>query len=254
MKIAIIGYGKMGKMVEKAALQKGHQVVSIIDPQEKGATSAEINSMAVKDADVCIDFTSPKGVIGNIEKLCALKKNVVVGTTGWYGSLESVKKTVNGSGNGFIYASNFSIGMNVMFNLTRKAAEIFNKFPDYDVGGIEYHHSQKADSPSGTAKSLAEILVKNIERKKNVQYKMSEGVIAKDAIHFPSLRTGFIPGTHKIIFDSAADTIEISHSARSREGFALGAIIAAEWLAGKKGFYTINDLMAQMLGEELEKC
>lgn len=247
MRIALVGHGKMGKMVEQAALQRGHEVVSIIDPNGPQAGFREITAGSVKNADVCIDFSSPESALENIKKLCSLHKNIVVGTTGWYAGLDAAKKLVKDGGNGLIYASNFSIGMNILFRLADDAGKIFDKFPEYDVGGVEYHHNQKADSPSGTAKSLAEILLKRVKRKKAIEYGMAKGKIAQDAIHFPSLRTGFIPGTHKIIFDSSADTVELSHTARSREGFAVGAVVAAEWLKGKKGFYGINDLLGQIL-------
>ncbi|PIN85621.1 MAG: 4-hydroxy-tetrahydrodipicolinate reductase [Candidatus Diapherotrites archaeon CG11_big_fil_rev_8_21_14_0_20_37_9] len=247
MKIALIGYGKMGKMVEAKALDRGHKIVSIIDPKEEKATHREISEESLSGANVCIDFTHPLVVVENINKVSGFGKNIVVGTTGWYDQLDSVKEEIDLNKTGLIYASNFSVGMNILFKLTEYAAKIFDNFSDYDVAGIEYHHNKKADSPSGTAKSLAEIIQENIARKKRINYDKIDRKIEDDELHFASLRVGSVPGTHKILFDSNADTVELSHTARNREGFALGAVIAAEWINKKIGVYTINDLMNEVI-------
>ncbi|MEK6957821.1 MAG: 4-hydroxy-tetrahydrodipicolinate reductase [archaeon] len=247
MNMALIGYGKMGQMVQRVAEERKHRIVSIIDVSNKKAMFREINKGSVKDADVCIDFTAPESAIENIKKVSSLGKNIVVGTTGWYSHIQEAGEIVKKSGVGCIYASNFSIGMNIMFGLTEYASRIFDRFDAYDAAGFEMHHNKKADSPSGTAKSLAEIMKANISRKKRIVYDMVNRRIEPDELHFASLRIGSVPGTHKIIFDSIADTIELSHTARSREGFALGAVLAAEWLRGKKGFYTINDFMKEIM-------
>ncbi|MBI5388775.1 4-hydroxy-tetrahydrodipicolinate reductase [Candidatus Woesearchaeota archaeon] len=247
MKIALIGYGKMGKMIEQIAIQRGHMIVAKIDPQAPEATGTDITPQTLGDADVCIDFTHPAALVENVRKIAGVGKPVVVGTTGWYKQLSEVQTIVAQQNIGFIYASNFSLGMNIFTRLADYAAAFIDKCPQYDVAGLELHHNKKADSPSGTAKALAETLKKNIARKKVIVYDMVDRQIKQEELHFASVRIGNIPGTHTLIFDSAADTIELTHTARSREGFALGAVMAAEWLPGKKGFYTIDDFMNNLL-------
>ena len=246
MKIALIGYGKMGKEVERIARLRGHSVCAIIDKSESAATHKEMDSAGscLKDADVVIDFTVPSAVVDNIRKVTAAKKNMVVGTTGWYDGITEAKQLVGAAGTGFIYSSNFSVGVNVFYRIVEAAAKLINKVPDYDAFGYELHHSQKLDSPSGTAKSIAEILLKNISRKKQAQYEKLDRKINPDEMHFASVRAGWIPGTHVVGFDSEADTIELKHTARSRAGFALGAVMAAEWVKGRKGFFTMNDFIS----------
>ena len=234
MNIAIVGYGKMGHEIEKIAIARGINVVSVIDPNEKNAGFREINEESMKNVDLCIDFTAPNAVIDNIRKISKFGKNIVIGTTGWNDRLDEAKTVVEQSKIGLIYASNISIGVNVFFKIIENAAKIMNNLKDYDVFGYELHHSKKLDSPSGTAKTIEQILVKNIQRKKQVP--------------FASVRSGSIPGTHVVGFDSSADTIELKHTARNREGFALGAVMAAEWINGKKGFYGINDMMNGLIG------
>lgn len=234
MNIAIIGYGNMGHEIERIAKSKGIKVVSIIDPNGSNATNKEIDDKSMRNVDVCIDFTAPDAVLDNIRRISRFKKNIVVGTTGWHDKIDEARKIVKQSNTGMIYASNFSIGVNVFLKIIEDAAKIIDKISNYDVYGYELHHSRKIDSPSGTAKTISEILTKNIQRKKGV--------------NFASVRAGFIPGTHVVGFDSSADTIELKHTARNREGFALGAIMAAQWIHGKKGFYGIDDMMKSTLG------
>ena len=243
MNIAIIGYGKMGHIIEKLAIEKGLTIKAIIDPVADGATHKEISGESLKDVDVCIEFSIPEVVIDNVTKIAALKKNLVLATTGWYAKLGEVKSIVKKAGIGFVYASNFSIGVNIFFKMIESAAKIIDKIADYDVFGYELHHNRKKDSPSGTAKSIEKILLDNIKRKKKVVEDKLDRKINADELHFASVRGGDIPGTHVVGFDSTADTIELKHTARSREGFALGAIMAAQWLKGKKGFFTIEDMM-----------
>ena len=246
MKICLIGYGKMGKEVERVARLRGHTVCAIIGRVEAAATHKEIDSQGscLKDADVVIDFTVPASVIGSIRKVTAAKKNMVVGTTGWYDGMTEAKQLVGAAGTGFIYSSNFSVGVNVFYRIVEAAAKLINKVPEYDAFGYELHHNQKLDSPSGTAKSIAEILLKNISRKKQSQYEKLDRKINPEELHFASIRAGSIPGTHVVGFDSEADTIELKHTARSRAGFALGAVMAAEWVKGRKGFFTMNDFIS----------
>jgi len=243
MNIAIIGYGKMGKEIENIAKAKGINVLSIIDPVNENAAYKKINEESLKDVDVCIDFTHPDCTIENIKKVISLGKNIVVGTTGWYGQIDEVKKIVEDAGTGLIWSGNFSIGVNILFKMIENASKIMNKFDDYDVFVHEFHHNQKADSPSGTAVMIGDILTKNLDRKNNVVTEELKRKIEADELHVSSTRAGSIPGTHIIGFDSLVDTIELKHTARGRQGFASGSLLAAEWINGKKGFFNIEDMM-----------
>ena len=250
LNIAIIGYGKMGKTIESIAEKKGITVKSIIDPmiEKKGKMHKEINKESLEGVDVCIDFTHPDAVISNIKKAAALKKNLVIGTTGWYSKDAEVKKIVKETGIGFIYAHNFSIGVNLFFRVTADASKLMNKFPQYDICAYELHHSQKVDSPSGTAIKLGEILLENIDRKKKIVTERLDRKINPDELHFGSVRGGTFPGTHVISFDSEVDNIELKHTAKGRTGFAEGALDAALWIKGKKGYYKIDDMIDAIIG------
>ena len=250
MNIAIIGYGKMGREIEKMAKAKGLNVVSVIDPNDSSANYKEINEKSMRNVDVCIDFTTPSAVIGNINKISKFKKKIVVGTTGWYDKFDEVNDMVKKSNIGLIYASNFSIGVNLFLKIIENAAKIINKIEDYDIYGYELHHNKKIDSPSGTAKTIGEILIKNIKRKSKLLFEKIDRKIEPNELHFASVRAGSIPGMHIVGFDSSADTIELKHAARNREGFALGAIMAAQWIHNKKGFYDINDMMKNIFRGE----
>ena len=233
MNIAIIGYGKMGHIIEKVALDKGMNVKAKIDPFVEDATHKEINEESLKDIDVCIEFTAPDIAVGNIKKIAALKKNIVVGTTAWYDQLEEVKKAVEDNGIGLIYSPNFSIGVNVFFRLVKDISKMMDNIEDYSVSMTEAHHVHKKDAPSGTAKKIAEIIKENIKRAADIDIK--------------SIREGEIPGTHTVDFESNADIIKLEHEAKNREGFALGAVIAAEWIKDKKGVYSIEDMMKEII-------
>ena len=233
MNIAIIGYGKMGHIIEKVALDKGLNVKAKIDPFAEDATHKEINEESLKDIDVCIEFTAPDIAVGNIKKIAALKKNIVVGTTAWYDQLEEVKKAVEDNGIGLIYSPNFSIGVNVFFRLVKDISKMMDNIEDYSVSMTEAHHVHKKDAPSGTAKKIAEIIKENIKRAADIDIK--------------SIREGEIPGTHTVDFESNADIIKLEHEAKNREGFALGAVIAAEWIKDKKGVYSIEDMMKEII-------
>jgi len=204
MKIALLGYGKMGQMVERAAQREGFEVAAIIDP-----ITGSRGSLA--DAEVCIDFTEPAAVIDNIKAAAAARVAMVVGTTGWYGRLEEARGLVEAGGIGFVYGSNFSVGVNLMFKITQYAAELFSHFPSHDPFIEEAHHKAKKDAPSGTAVFLKRI----VESKYNRDVPTS------------STRAGYIPGRHLVGFDSEADTLSIAHTARSREGFVEGSLLAA---------------------------
>lgn len=243
MKIAIIGYGNMGREIERLAAAKGIQAAAIIDPADAKATHKRITRNTA-DFDVAVDFSVPNAVVDNVRMVASAGKNMVVGTTGWYNSLNEVKDIVRESGIGFIYSPNFSLGVNLFFRIVDESSKLFDKVADYDVFVYEGHHSQKLDSPSGTAKALGDTLLKNIRRKNKLVFDKLDRKILPEELHVASFRAGYNPGTHVVGFDSEADTIELKHTARSRAGFALGALLAAEWISGRKGFYTMQDFMA----------
>lgn len=243
MNIAIIGYGKMGKEIQSTAIEQGLTVRAIIDPLVKEADFPDITEESVKNIDVGIEFTAPSVTVDNIKKMARLGKNMVVGTTGWYDRIDEVKKIVEEGGIGFVYSPNFSLGMNLFYKLIEEAAKLFNRYEMYDVFCYELHNNQKVDSPSGTAKVIGKILLDHIDRKKKLVFDKLDRRIEKDELHVASVRAGFIPGIHVVGFDSEADTIEIKHEARSRRGFAMGAVLAAKWIQGKKGFYTMADVL-----------
>lgn len=247
MNIAIVGYGKMGHEIENIAEAKGINVVSIIDPTHENATHKEINDESMNNVDICVDFTHPDSAVENIKKISSLGKNIVVGTTGWYDNMGAVKKIAEEAGIGLIWSGNFSIGVNIFFKIIKNTSKIMNKFDDYDIFVHEFHHNKKADSPSGTAVMIGKILTDNIERKKKIVTEELKRKIESDELHISSTRSGAIPGTHIVGFDSPADTIELKHTARSRQGLALGAVMAAQWIQNKKGFYGIDDMMKSIV-------
>lgn len=237
MKIALVGYGKMGKEIERCANEKGIAVSAVFDENKP------VTVEAIHNADVCIDFSIPSAVLANTGIYAEAKKNAVVGTTGWLDHLDEVKPIVDKAKIGLIYASNFSIGVNVFFKITQYASELMNEFDDYDAFVHEIHHNQKLDSPSGTALSIAKIMIEKIDRKKIILSNTSKGKINSDQLHVTSSRTGSVPGTHIVGFDSPADMIELKHTARNRSGFALGALFAAQWIQGKTGVFTMEDAL-----------
>lgn len=239
MKIALIGYGNMGHEVENLINESGvHQVVSISYKNPNDSLDKE----GMTKADVVIDFTSPEVVVSTIKEVAGMGKNMVVGTTGWYDFLPEVKAVVKRAKTGFIYAQNFSIGANIFFKIVGFASSLFGKFGNYDVAGFEIHHTGKKDSPSGTAKKLASVIMENFPKKKKLETGRLDRQINKDELHFASLRAGRNPGYHEVIFDSLSDEIKLSHSAHGRRGFAEGALVAAEFIKNKKGFYSFDEV------------
>ena len=256
MKIAIIGYGKMGKMVERTALERGHTVTAIVDPLSQEANSfsgaplyrglAEGEKLA--GAEAAIEFTQPGTALANIKALAEMKIPSVIGTTGWYDKIDEARIVVKQADSALIWASNFSLGVNMFFRIAWYAAQLAAPFPEYDVGGFEVHHNKKLDSPSGTAKTLVDGVLARIKRKDKPVWETLDRRPDPRELHYPSLRMGSVPGMHSLFFDSPADTIEITHTARSREGFAIGALRAAQWLAGRKGVFTMDDMLKDILG------
>jgi 4-hydroxy-tetrahydrodipicolinate reductase len=234
MKIALIGYGKMGREMETAAKDHGDTIACIFDSQNL------VTPEALKGVDVCIEFTRPDVALSNIEAAIEAKKDIVVGTTGWFEHLPVLRQKVTESG--LLYSSNFSLGMNIFQRLVGRAADLMRNVTQYDPYIHEEHHRQKADSPSGTAVMLANLLLEKIERKDHVLTGNSDGKIDPKALQVVSTRAGFITGTHTVGFDSEADLIELRHIAKNRRGFALGALMAAHWLHGHRGIFTMDDV------------
>jgi 4-hydroxy-tetrahydrodipicolinate reductase len=241
LRIALIGYGKMGKEVEKAALDRGMEITARIDVD---APSLAVEG--VRSADVAVHFALPPTVLKHVGELAALKTSVVIGTTGWQADRDMVQSLVESSGIGLVHASNFSLGVNILYRIISEAGSIFNRFGEYDVSIHEIHHKDKIDAPSGTAASLAKVLLSRIERKKAILAGAPEGKIRPDQLQITSGRVGTVVGVHRVTFDSPADSVEIVHNAKNRSGFALGAIIAAEWINGKQGMYSFDDVLEDL--------
>lgn len=241
MNIGLIGYGKMGKEVEKVAQELNHDILLRLNSKFSFENIEDLN--LISKVDVFIDFSTPSAFLKNINYVARHGKNIVVGTTGWYEEISKVKEIVEKNDIGLIYGSNFSIGMNIVFKLVELAGRLFNRFPEYDVFIEEIHHAQKLDSPSGTALKLFEILTREIERKKEKFIERPTGKIPPEAIQIVSVRSGNFFGNHSIVFDSIFDTIEVKHIAKGRAGFAIGALRAAEFILGRKGFYRFEEVL-----------
>jgi len=242
MNIALIGYGKMGKEVEHVAKGRGLTVSKVFDIHNNTG-SLGLTRESLKGVDVCIEFSAPGVVIENIAAVAGCGKNIVVGTTGWYDRLDQVKKLVRENKIGFLYAPNFSLGVNIFAQIVSHAAHLMDRYTQYDAAVMESHHRAKIDSPSGTALTIASCILQAMKRKTEILSETSHGQIKPHQLHVTSSRFGSVTGTHAVVFDSEADSIELVHTARNRSGFAVGAVVAAEWLKGKKGFYTMRDVI-----------
>lgn len=242
MNIAIIGYGKMGRIIEQFAVSRGHQIVLTIDADNQD----DLTRDKLRQADVAINFSTPDSALPTIDACLDAGVPLIVGTTGWYGHLQEVKNKCESSNSALLYGSNFSVGVNVFFHVNKILAKIMNRYPQYDAQVEEIHHTQKLDSPSGTAITIAEGIVEGLERKSewvNELIGSGEPVANQPAqLLIESHRIEDVPGTHTVIYSSETDEIELKHTAHSRAGFALGAVIAAEWLKDKTGFYSVNDM------------
>ena len=236
MKLALIGYGKMGRAIEEIAVSKGHEVVLKIDMDNQDDFTAE----NLSKADVAIEFTGPHSAVANLKKLFDAGIAVVSGSTGWLDKWEEVKNYCEARNGAFIYASNFSIGVNLFFELNSYLAKLMSNHPSYDVSLEEIHHTQKKDAPSGTAITLAEQVMEHVETKKQW---VNESTGNKEDLFIASKRIDPAPGTHSINYHSGIDDIEIIHTAHNRKGFAGGAVAAAEFLAGKKGIFTMKNVL-----------
>ena len=230
MKFALLGYGRMGKAIEQIALQRGHEIVCKID--------MNLTEGKLQGADAAINFSIPNAAVDNITSALHQAVPVVCGTTGWLDAFPQVTQTAMENNTAFLYASNFSVGVNLFFKLNKILAQIMHPQKEYSVSMQETHHIHKLDAPSGTAISLAEGIIENSDLK---QWKMNEGT--KDSITIQSYRKGEVPGIHNVKYESLIDEITIEHKAYNRIGFAQGAVIAAEWIVGKKGIFKMEDVL-----------
>ena len=229
MKIALIGYGAMGKLIKTLAENKNHEIAVIIDEAD-AKLSAEELAEKLEVAQVAIDFSSAEAVRRNVEACVLARVSLVEGTTGWNAEHDEIKKFIEENNGAFVFGANFSIGVNLFYRIADFASQLISKFDDYEAFIEEHHHSRKKDAPSGTALKLKSIVAANIKQDFSVS----------------STRAGNIPGTHRVGFDGNADQILLEHFARSREGFASGAIFAAEWIVGRNGFYEFTDVMDEV--------
>ena len=230
MNLAIVGYGKMGRLIEQLAPEYGFAVTLRLDVNNN-ANYEGLTRENFQGVDVAVEFSTPTAAIENIERLARLGVNAVIGTTGWFGELPRARKAIEGAGTGLVWSANFSVGVQIFSQIVAEAARLMARQPEYGAWAWEIHHATKKDAPSGTLLALVE--------------SMKQSGYGKP-IDTSSSRAGTLPGTHEIGFDSAADTITIRHAARSREGFARGALRAARWLAGKKGFFDFREIVNQL--------
>ncbi len=242
MNIALLGYGKMGQIIERFAIERGHDIVLKIGIENLEDFTTE----NLKKADVAIDFSAPDAAVSNIYKCFEARLPVVVGTTGWYGNLQQIKNDCLKSNNTLLYGSNFSVGVNLFFHLNKVLAKLMNNYPAYEVQVEEIHHTQKLDAPSGTAMTIAEDIIDAVDRKNEwVNEVIGTSVpdsFKNEQLLIESHRIENVPGTHTVVYSSEVDDIEIKHTAHNRAGFALGALIAAEWLEKKQGFFSVADV------------
>ena len=233
MKIALIGYGKMGKAIEHIALSRGHEIIATFDADG-------IDEAILAKADVAIEFSRPEAAYANLSCCMKLKVPVVCGTTGWLEHFQDIENQCNAAKNAFMYASNYSIGVNIFFAVNRYLAEMMNTQTQYDVEVEEIHHTQKLDAPSGTAITIASDIIQKLNRKTKW---VKEEATYENELPIFSIREDPAPGTHLVSYISDIDTIDIVHTAHSREGFASGAVMAAEWIVGKEGVFTMRDML-----------
>jgi 4-hydroxy-tetrahydrodipicolinate reductase len=231
MKIALIGYGKMGRLSEEVARRHEMEVVARFTRTQPLRVDEQARQ-TLREVAALIDFSAPDAVLENIRTAAALSLNLVIGTTGWHNRLEEARKIIESSNIGLVYGSNFSLGVNLFYQIVERAAQLFSAFDGYDPFIEESHHKFKKDAPSGTGLVLQKILAKEFGER---------------PIPVTSVRAGYIPGTHAVSFDSTVDSIRLEHTARSREGFAEGALLAAKWIAGRKGFYEFQEVLEERL-------
>jgi len=236
MKIAILGYGKMGKVIEEIALQRGHSIDLKVNQ-----TNLDFDLELLSDCDVAIEFSAPESAVKNINKCFEANVPVVVGTTGWYAEFNAVQERCISENKGLLYATNFSVGVNIFYEINKKLAALMDVNSQYDVKVKETHHLQKLDAPSGTAISIAEGIIDNLDRKDSWK---NDLIVFENELAIESIRTEDVPGTHVVKYESDIDFVEIKHEAKNRNGFAFGAVLAAEYIRGKKGVFTMKDVLS----------
>ena len=238
MNVALVGYGKMGKEIEAILVERGHKVALIIDMDN----ASDLNSSNLKEKmiDVAIEFSAPNAAFNNVVKCIEGGVPVVCGTTAWLDKLEDVEELCESKSGAFFYASNYSIGVNLMFKLNENLAKLMNNFPQYDVTVEEVHHTQKKDAPSGTAITIAEGIIENLDRKENW---VGKTTTTPNELEVLAVRRSIVPGIHTVTYECDADSITLTHNARSRKGFAFGAVLAAEFIKGKSGSFSMDDLL-----------
>jgi 4-hydroxy-tetrahydrodipicolinate reductase len=237
MNIVLFGYGKMGKEIERLAPERGMNVLA------KVTTKAGLPREALEAADVLIHFASPETVLRVANIARDANKNLVIGTTGWEKEAQTIFSLVASAGIGMVWSSNFSLSLAVFKELVKEAARLFNSLPQYDAAVHEVHHKEKADAPSGTALMLARVIIEHLRRKKQILAGTPSGKIKPEQLQVTSARTGAVVGLHSILFDSTADSVTLTHEAKNRTGFALGALLAAEWIKGRQGVFTFDDVI-----------
>jgi len=236
MKIAILGYGKMGKVIEEIALKRGHSIALKVNQ-----TNLDFALELLSDCDVAIEFSSPESAVDNINKCFEANVPVVVGTTGWYAEFNTVQERCVSENKALLHATNFSVGVNIFYEINKKLAALMDANSQYDVNVKEIHHLQKLDAPSGTAISIAEGIIENLDRKDSWK---NDLIVLENELAVESIRTEDVPGTHVVKYESDIDFVEIKHEAKNRKGFAFGAVLAAEYIRGKKGVFTMKDVLS----------
>jgi 4-hydroxy-tetrahydrodipicolinate reductase len=243
VRLALIGYGRMGHAVESAAASRRHEIVARLDAGDP------IDRDSLAGADVAVDFTVPDAVTRNAERIAGAGTDLVIGTTGWYERMTDVERIVRTGGVGCLWSPNFSLGVQLFLRLAREAGRLANALEEYDVHVHEAHHRHKLDHPSGTARRLADILVETLDRKASWREGPPEGAPDPAVLWVSTARAGEIPGTHEVGLEGPADSIVVRHVARGREGFASGAVAAAEWVHGRKGFFGMDEMLADRFGQ-----
>jgi 4-hydroxy-tetrahydrodipicolinate reductase len=242
MNIVLLGYGRMGKDIEQVATERGHRIAARFDIDNPLPDNRAL-STHLAGVDCCIDFSTAAATMHHIRTIAPLHIPLVVGTTGWNAQLSSLSEFVVQQGGTLLYASNFSIGAHIFFRAVTAATELIDRFPEYDIAIHEIHHRLKKDAPSGTALTLAKKILETVKRKKTIITSLGDHEIHPDELLVSSSRVGNVAGTHSALFDSPADSIQLTHTAHNRRGFAVGAVCAAEWIQGRTGVFTMEDFL-----------
>lgn len=250
MRIAVVGFGTMGQLLYQRAQQAGHTINQVIDPKvdDPRVTAPAVNAESLKGCEVAIEFSSPEDLEERLEFYRKSSVAAVIATTGWYDHLSHLQQRFGDGSSAIIYSGNFSLGVQLFYMLVRQAGHLFNSFSQYDVSIQEWFHSKKGDSPSGTATTLGNLLLAEMDGKEHLVTSRLDRKRAADEIHISSLRGGYTAGVHSVIFDSSGDTITLNHTARNRDAYASGALLAARWILGdKKGFFSFEELLDDIL-------